>query len=169
LPATGNLITYANSTAVTAFTLASLASSSNLLTGQESDLVDNTTTKYFDFLIAGKITTGTTPTAGIIGIYLVGISDDANWPDAFDGANSAETITSADIKNSICRPVIELVADTNSNRTYPFGPVSVASLFGGVLPKKFVVFCSHSTVAALNATAGNHAIWLTGISSSSGN
>jgi hypothetical protein len=168
LAATLNLINYAASTSVS-ITLASLASSAALITGQESDLIDNTTTKYLEFLIAGKVTTGTSPTAGIIGIYLVGISDDANWPDTFDGANSAETITSADIKNTICRPVIEMVADTNSNRTYPFGPTSVASVFGGAPPKKFVVFVSHSTVAALNATAGNHAIWLTGISSSSGN
>jgi hypothetical protein len=166
---TNNLVGYAASTAVS-ITLASLASATGLLTGQESDLVDNTTNKYFDFLIAGKITTGTSPTAGIIGIYLVGISDDTNWPDTFDGINSAETITSADIKNAICRPVIELVADTNSNRTYPFGPVSVASAMGlPAPPKKFVVFVSHSTVAALNATAGNHAIWAYGVYSSSGN
>lgn len=100
----------------------------------------------------------------------MGISDDTNWPDVFDGTNSAETITSTDIKNAICRPVIEMVTDTNSNRTYPFGPVSVASVMGlSSPPKKFIAFVSHSTVAALDATAGNHAIWLTGVSSSSGN
>jgi hypothetical protein len=168
LAATSNLIGYAASSAVT-IALASLASNSGLTTGVESDAVDNTTNKYLDFLIAGKVTTGTTPTAGTIGIYAVGISDDTNWPDVFDGTGSAETITSADIKNAICRPVIEMVADTTSNRTYPFGPVSVASLFGGALPKKFTVFAAHSTVAALNATAGNHAIWITPIYTSSGN
>lgn len=168
MAATTNLTNYAASTAAT-ITLASLASNSGLTTGVESDAVDNTTNKYLDILIAGKVTTGTTPTAGTIGIYIVGILDDTTWPDVFDGTGSAETVTSADIKNAICRPVIEMVTDTTSNRAYPFGPVSVAALFGGALPKKFVVFVAHSTVAALNATAGNHAIYLTGVSSTSGN
>jgi hypothetical protein len=37
----------------------------------------------------------------------------------------------------------------------------VAALFGGVMPKKFVVYVAHSSVAALNATAGNHVITIT--------
>lgn len=157
---------YAASTTAT-ITLASLSPSSTLIAGQESDAVDNTTNLYLDILIAGKVTTGTSPTAGTIEVNVVGISDDTTWPDVFDGTGSVETITSADIKNAICRPVVAIPTDTTSNRTYPFGPVSVASLFGGALPKKFVVFAAHSTASALNATAGNHAIYLTGVTATS--
>jgi hypothetical protein len=157
----------ATSTTVT-IALASLASNSGLTTGVESDAVDNTTNLYLDYLIAGKITTGTSPTAGVIEVHVVGISDDTTWPDVFDGTGSAETVTSSDIKNSICKPVAVMTTDATSNRAYPFGPVSVANLFGSTLPSKFVVFVTHSTVAALNATGANHAIYLTGKYATSG-
>jgi hypothetical protein len=151
---------YAASSALT-ITLASLATSSTLLVGQESDVVDNSTNLYLDYLIAGVITAGTSPVAGSIEVHVVAMRDDTNWPDVFDGANSAETITSADIKNAICRSVTSLTTGTTSNQAYPFGPVSVASLFGGTCPRKFVVFVTQNTGVALNATAGNHAINIT--------
>lgn len=151
---------YGSSSAVT-ITLASLASSSTLVAGRESTAIDNSTNKYLDFLLAGFVTTGTSPTAGTIEIDVVGCQDDTTWPDVFDGTDSNETITSSDIKNAICRYAASMVTDATSNRAYPFGPVSVASLFGGSLPKKWVVFCAHSTVASLNATGTNHSILIT--------
>lgn len=151
---------YAASSALT-ITLASLATSSTLLVGQESDAVDNTTNLYLDYLLAGRIATGTTPTAGQIEVHVVAMLDDVNWPDAFDGANSGETIVDANVKNMICRPAAVMTTGTASNQTYPFGPVSVANLFGGTLPKKWVAFVTHNTVAALNATAANHLLVVT--------
>ena len=140
-------------------TLASLASDANLLQGRESSEVVNTSNLYLDYLISGKITTGTTPTVSkVIEVWAIGSWDGTNWPDVFDGTDSAETITSADIKNSVCRLVASMTVSATSNVTYPFGPVSLASLFGGVVPTKFVFFVTHSTVAALNATAGNQQI-----------
>ena len=140
-------------------TLASLASDTSLLQGRESSEVANTSNLYLDYLISGKITTGTTPTVSrVIEVWAVGSWDGTNWPDVFDGTDSAETITSADIKNSVCRLVAQMSVSATSNVTYPFGPVSLASLFGGVVPPKFVFFVTHSTVAALNATAGNQQI-----------
>jgi hypothetical protein len=47
-----------------------------------------------------------------------------------------------------------------TDRTYHFGPVSLAAAFGGVLPPKVVLFITHSTGVALNSTAGNHQIRL---------
>jgi hypothetical protein len=140
-------------------TIASLASDTNLLQGRESSEVVNTSNLYLDYLISGKITTGTSPTASrVIEVWAVGSWDGTNWPDVFDGTDSAETITSADIKNSVCRLVASMTVSATSNVTYPFGPVSLASLFGGVVPPKFAFFVTHSTVAALNATASNQQI-----------
>lgn len=142
-------------------TLASLASDTNLLTGRESTAVDNSSNLYLDYLISGKITTGTSPTtAKSIQVWAVGSWDGTNWPDVFDGTDSAETITSANHKNSVCRFLAEMATDATSDRTYHFGPVSIASAFGGVLPKSFVVFVTHSTAVNLNSTAGNHQIRL---------
>ena len=44
-------------------TLASLATDANLLTGRESAAIDNTSALVLDYLVSGKITTGTTPTS----------------------------------------------------------------------------------------------------------
>lgn len=142
-------------------TLASLASDTNLLTGRESTAVDNSSNLYLDYLVSGKITTGTSPTtARSIQVWAVGSWDGTNWPDVFDGTDSAETITSANHKNSVCRFLAEMATDATSDRTYHFGPVSVASAFGGVLPPKFVVFVTHNTAVNLNSTSGNHQIRL---------
>lgn len=156
-------IEYGSSSAVT-ITLASLANSSGsaLLAGQESTAIDNTSNKYLDYLLAGKITTGTSPTdATRIQVFCVAMQDDSTWPDVFDGTDSAEAITNAGIKNSICKFAADITITTTSNQAYPFGPVSVAQMFGGSMPKKFVVFVTHSTGVALNSTAGNHAIYIT--------
>ena len=142
-------------------TLASLASDTNLLTGRESAVIDNTANLYLDILISGKITAGTSPTASrSIEVWAVGSWDGTNWPDVFDGTESAETITSADIKASVCRFVAAMATANTSDRAYHFGPVSLASAFGGTLPPKVVLFITHSTGVALNSTAGNHQIRL---------
>lgn len=151
---------YGSSSSV-AITLASLAASSSLLAGQESDAIDNSAALAQDYLIAGQVTTGTSPTAGTIEVHVVGKLDDANWPDAFDGTGSAETITDANVKAQSCRLVASITTGTTSNEAYPFGPLSVANCFGGTLPKAFVCFVTHSTVAALNSTGGNHFVSIT--------
>lgn len=140
-------------------TLASLATDTNLLTGRESTALDNSSNLYLDYLVSGKITTGTSPTtARSIQVWAVGSWDGTNWPDVFDGTDSAETITSANHKAAICGFIAEMATDATSDRTYHFGPVSLASAFRGVLPVKVVFFVTHNTAVNLNSTASNHQI-----------
>jgi len=140
-------------------TLASLASDTNLLAGRESAAIDNTTDKMLDYLISGKITTGTSPTAArSIQIWAVASFDGTSWPDVFDGTNSDETISLANVKNSsVCRLVDELSTTATTDEDYYFAGVSIARLFNSV-PPKFVLFVTHNTGVNLNATAGNHVI-----------
>jgi len=153
-------LSYGTASDVT-ITLASLATDANLLTGRESATIDNTSALVLDYLVSGKITSGTSPTtAKSIEVWAVGSWDGTNWPDVFDGTESAETITSSDIKASVCKFIAAMATDATSNRTYHFGPVSLSAAFGGVLPPKIVLFCTHSTAVALNATSGNHQIRL---------
>lgn len=139
---------------------ASLATSSTWLAGTESDAVDNTSNLYLDYLLSGKITVGTTPTASTeIRIYVVAPLDDTTWPDVFDGTSSAETVTSAGVGSAFLKLAAVLPVDaTTSDRAYYFGPVSVAQLYGGSMPRKFVVFVTHNTGVNLNSTGGNHQI-----------
>lgn len=140
-------------------TLASLATDTSLLTGRGSTALDNTSNLFTDYLISGKITTGTSPTASrAIEVWAVGSWDGTNWPDVFDGTDSAETITQVEIKNTICRLVAAIATTNTSNRTYPFGPVSLAGVFGGVVPPKVEFFVTHSTGVNLNSTGSNQQI-----------
>lgn len=134
--------------------LDSLASSSTLLAGFESGVITNTAN---DVLLAGRFkANNTAPTAGQIAVYVGAVLNDTpTYPDVFDGTGSTETVTSADIRNSILRNVAVITTDTTSNRIYEFAPVGIASLFGGTMPQKWWVFVTHSMVQALNATAGN--------------
>lgn len=155
---------YASSGALT-ITLASLATDANLLTGRESTAINNTSNLYLDYLLAGKITTGTSPTdAKSIRVYVYGSTEDSpTYPDVFDGTDSAETVTSAGIRDACLQLAAVIATNNTSDRTYWFGPISVASLFGGVLPKYWGVFVVHDTGVNLNSTAGNHAVWQTGV------
>lgn len=157
--ATGDIKVVYGTAADATITLASLATDSTKLTGRESSAIDNTATLALDYLVSGKITTGTSPTASkTIEVWCVGSWDGTSWPDVFDGTDSAETITSSDIKASVCRLVASMSTSSTSNVTYYFGPCSVASLFGGIVPPKFVFFVTHDTAVNLNATSGNHRI-----------
>ena len=156
-------LAYATNQALT-ITLASLPSDSNLLTGRESTAIDNTTNLYLDYLLDGKITTGTSPTtAKEIRIYVVGLFGDATWPDVFDGTDSAETVSGVGTRDSACKLACVIPTIATSDLGYSFGPISVASLFGGICPAKFVVFVTHNTAVNLNSTGGNHFINARGV------
>jgi len=154
--------TYAASAAVT-ITLASLAHHASWTTGRESNVIDNTSNKYVDALLAGKVTVGTGPTAyTTINVYVFALQDDSNYPDAMDGTDSGESVL--DITGSYLRQVgIMYVGAATSDKTYYFGPVSVAQAFGGVLPPKWGVYIAHNTGQNLNSTAGNHAVNYIGV------
>jgi hypothetical protein len=144
--------------------LASLATSSTLVAGRESTAVDNTSTKYLDYKLSGKITTGTSPSASkSIEVWVIpAINDTPTWPDVFDGADSAETVTSRDILGAVGVLAAVIPTDNTSDRTYPFCCGSVAQLFGGNCPDRFVVFVTHDTGVNLHSTAGNHEVSVQG-------
>jgi len=149
--------------------LESLAASSTIVAGRESTAVSNTTNLYLDYLVAGKITTGTTPTAGVVEVWAyASLEDTPTYPDVLDGTDSAETFTSRDILTQSLALMCIINTDSTSNRTYWFRVYSIASIFSRgagslFVPKNWGVFVTHNTVAALNATAANHAIWHTGV------
>ena len=152
-------IAYSASNALT-ITLASLATDANLLTGSEGTAVSNLTALLLDQFLSGKITTGTTPTtAKQIRVYTYAqLEDTPTYPDVFDGLDSAETVTSADIRDAALRVAQILKTDATSDRAYWFGPVSLSDLYG-FIPKRWGPFVTHDTAVNLNATAGNQAIW----------
>lgn len=143
-----------------------IASSTGFTGGVESNVYDNTTNKDVDVLLAGLWTCGTTPTIDTqCRIYVGAPRDDTpTYPDVFDGTGSAETVTSAGVGRGFLRLAATIDIDTTtSDRGYPYGPVSVADLFGGTLPPKFFVFVAHNSGVNSNSTAGNHVHKATGV------
>jgi hypothetical protein len=158
-------IAYAASAAIT-IAPENVASSSTFVAGVESAVVDNTSNKYVDAFLAGTWTCGTTPTAGTqVLVYVFAIRDDAPvYPDVMDGTSSAETLTSAGVGAGFLKLAGVITVDAaTSNVAYAFGPVSVAQLFGGIMPPKWGVFITHNTVANSNSTSGNHVWKYTGV------
>jgi hypothetical protein len=145
------------------FTIASLASSSTWVAGREATSKSNGTNKYIDLEITGKITTGTSPTAGEIRLYAIKpLEDTPAWPDVFDGTDSAETVTNTNILDRL--PLIwSCTNSTTSNITYPIVSAMTLGQAFGIVPKEHTLFLSHSTVAALNATGSNHEVSCRGI------
>lgn len=135
----------------------SLATSSTWVAGYESTWIDNGTNLYVDYLFAGKVTVGTTPTASTeIRIYTaLSIDDGTTYPDVFDGTTSAETVTSAGIRDGFAKLAAVMQCDsTTSDRGYPYA-FSVAGLYGGVAPPDFCLFTTHNTGVNLNSTGSN--------------
>lgn len=145
--------------AAVAFTLtgASLASDTGLLAGRQSAAVSNATARATDYIIGGKIATGTSPTASrTIEIWAYGSFDDApTYPAGITGSDGNLTITSSGIKGAGLRLVAILETDNTTGRSYTLAPTSLRGVFGGIVPKSFGLFVVHNTGVALSATAGD--------------
>lgn len=150
-----------DSTAIT-ITLASLATSSSMVSGRQSTIVTNVTNKFLDAFVTGRITTGTTPTtAKTLAVYVfVPTSVTASaftYPIA--GATTLGEVDAAatfDAEQRAGSLIFAQAATINatSDRVYTFS-FSVAEAVG-YMPLKWGLFVTHDTVAALHATAGNH-------------
>lgn len=142
-----------------ACTIASLATSSTLLAGRESAAVDNSSLLAEDYIVSGKITTGTSPTtAKSIQVWCVASWDGTTWPAGFGGADAAGPTLIVENKNSVLRRVATIATVATSNTEYHWTCQSIAMLFGGVVPVKFSFFVTHDTAVNLNSTGGNHKI-----------
>lgn len=159
---------YAATASVT-ITLASLAASSTLLAGRESTAVDNgASNKYLDYLISGFFkTAASNAQAGSINVAVVGnLTDTPTWPDVFDGTDSAETVSLQQVYDQVCRTAAVISTTATDALVWPFGPVAIAGLFGGVLPDQFVVFVSHNAETSTNgwsSTESDHDVLTTGV------
>ena len=144
---------YAASSDLTVTALAGLASSATHVAGWESAEIDNTTNLYLDYYVEAAITVESASlAAGEIRVYLVKESKDGTWPDVFDGTQSAETVTDTEVREAICQLGTSTLTDTTASRVYYLSVPSVAAVFGGNLPRKFVVFITQSTGTTLETT-----------------
>lgn len=135
-------------------TLGTLGSSTTLVTGRESAVVDNRTDEYLDALVSGYIkASSTAPTAGAIEVWVYAQLDDTpTYPDVLDGTDSAAACTSRDVMFAGMRLGARIPTTTITDFIYPIAPFSVAALFGGQMPRRWGVFVTHSMVQSLNSS-----------------
>lgn len=150
-------VSYATAASIT-IDLANLASSGTFVSGRESNQIDNTSNKYMDCLVRGEISVGTTPTANTaIAVYVWGSNVSlATTPiDTLDGVDSAETLTNTGILNALRWGASVAVPAATSDVAYEILPFSVASRFGGVMPRFWGLYVAHSTGVNLRNNAVN--------------
>lgn len=145
----------------------SLAASSTLTAGYETAAVDVAAISGgppTDIYLSGHFkAAAANHNAGQIEVWVIGAENDTPvWPDVFDGTASAETVSSRNSLFACGRLAAAINGDSVNDRVYSFAPVSIASLFGGVLPDQFVVFVTQSIQTTTNAWASSgHAIYYT--------
>lgn len=150
--------------------LNSLAASSTYVAGYETNAVDVVGMSGgppLDIILSGHFKAAAanhaTANVGLIEIWVIGAENDTpTWPDAFDGTASVETVNSRNSLFACGRLAAAITGDAVNDRVYTFAPVSVASLFGGVLPDQFVVFVTQAIQSSANTWASSgHAIYYT--------
>lgn len=151
--------TYAASASVgvgTAFN--SLGTSTTRTAGAQTDQVDNSSNLYDDILLSGAVKLGTSPTPANrqVDVWVVACKDGGTtYPDTITGAGAAaKTLTSENTRNAEAKLIKSMLTDAVTGRLLEFNNESVAALFGGNLPQKFVVFVSHDSGVALDPSAG---------------
>lgn len=171
MAATNNLIGYAASSSLTLTGMGALASDANFLSGFAIAAIDNSSNKYLDYLISGyiKVHASNAPTANTyIQLWAVPELDDSTWPSPFDGTLAARAFTYAGQRDASAVQINAALVTNVANITYPFGKRSLAELFGGSCPRKTQLWVVHNTGQNL-AADGNHALYVQGVYSSSGN
>jgi hypothetical protein len=153
-------VNYSSNTTIT-MDLANLATSSTFLVGRESTQVDNTTNKFIDCLVSGFISVGGTgnnvTTNTSINIYVWGADTSLATKNlnVLDGTDSGASLSNAGILNALRFGASISVLVNTSEFEYIVLPFSVASLFGGVMPKFWGLFVSHNTGQSLRNTSVN--------------
>lgn len=150
-------INYSSNTAIT-LDLSSLATSSTFVAGVESGEIDNTTNKYVDAIVnVDGITAhaSTATTAGqMIVVYAWGADTSLGTTaiDTLDGTSSGETLAHTAVLNALRFAGSAVVTSTTAGLVYYIQPFSIASLFGGVMPKYWGLYVAHNHTGALGAS-----------------
>ena len=150
-------IAYSSNTAIT-FDISSLGTSSTGVVGRECTEIDNTTNKYIDAIVNVDGINGHASTAPTIGqhidLYVWG-ADTSLGTTAINvlvGTDAARTLGHVAVLNSLRLAGSTSVTEATANLKYYILPFSVASLFGGIMPKYWGLFLSHNHTGSLAAS-----------------
>ena len=135
------------SSAALTITLASLGDGA----GRCSTAIDNSSVQAVSADVYVKIkTAGTMASPNYLLVYLVRSEDGTNYDDAFAGSDAAFTPVNATL--------IGIISAPTTGTTYQ---AVLNTEVAGNLPRKYAIAIFNDTGAALDSTAGNHAVSIT--------
>jgi hypothetical protein len=162
-------LAYGAATALTC-TLASLATSSTWIAGRSSAAVDNSSARNIDSEITAQVRAGSSaPTADteirVYGVQALYPDTTVVWPDAASatnlGTDAAVAFTSTYTRDGGVKPLLGSTAVAATTAVYySIACLSTAQAWGKE-PKRWCVFVTHSTVAALHATQATNVLTYT--------
>jgi len=163
---------YVASVAPTVTNLHSLASDSGAyLAGWTSNSVNNLSDEYLDYMYSGTFTTAASNrAAGDIRVYVIGaLNDTPTWPATASGTigtQGALSFTDVEERDSLCRLLTVITADTTASSILTFPPTGIAQLFGGWVPPYHALFITQnvSTTTTAGLAASGSAIYYTPVS-----
>lgn len=162
-------VQYVASVAPTVTNLQSLASDSGAyLAGWTSASVNNTSNEYLDYMYAGTFTTNASNrAAGDIRVYVIAaLNDTPTWPATASGTIGTEgalSFTDSEERDSLCKLLMVLTADTTASSILTFPPTGIAQLFGGWVPPYHALFVTQnvSTTTTAGLASSGNAIYYT--------
>lgn len=141
-------IKYSISTAIT-ITLNSLAASATA--GRQATPVDNGANLFDDVYVTTIISTGTVSSPVSVNVYISGSEDGTNYDQ--DSAVIGATDAAYTIDSPTNLRLAAIINCSTSSKVYN-KTFSIASLFGGVMPRKWTTVVVNNTGGAL-AASGN--------------
>lgn len=146
-----------------AFSIASLPSSSGLVLGWSSLLIDNTVDLNLDFHLSLKTKTGTGLVVGVIEAWIIPTLDDTpNYFDTFTGADVGVTVSSREALVGYGTLLKAIPTNATNSKVYGFN-LPIGGKWGSVPPTGFQVFVTHNTGSILSATGGDHGLKKTAV------
>lgn len=149
---------FGSATALTVTNLHSLASSATA--GWQSDVIDNTSNLYLDALVQVKLDFANTAPANdkCAYVYAYGGVESGVYSNPASGSEGAITLTSI-ASNAQNLRLIGVIPYTTQDEVAESSPMSVAQVFGGILPPYWGVVIMNYSGAAL-AASGNTVKWM---------
>lgn len=127
------------------------SSDTNLLAGRESTAVNNSN-NAMDVIIGGHFAGPSSgAAAGVIEVYAYGSWDDGTaWTAIITASDANLTLTATDKERLKLLEVI--TTTTTTSDVYKWGPISLAQVFGGVLPERWGLWGVHDAGGALTTS-----------------
>lgn len=150
-------LAYRASADLTVTNLHSLAASSTFVAGWTSGTIDNTSDLDFDKFLSGSFTChASNQQAGEIRIYVYTQRKDSTWPDLFssgtEGTEGTATVHDSEIRDAGMKLLWSSVTDGGASDIYTVPFMSIASLFGGMMPPKCALFVTTTAASSTNAS-----------------